>query len=406
MAWLFEPLYNITKVETFKNMAEGNVAQPIEIIKHYNTWQLPIAVVIALLTGITQFFGYKKTSTKHLVKNLAIVLGAAVVLTALLMPLFDLHWADGFLLIVFLFASSFAIVGNTWFIIRALRFKWRLSGASIAHIGFGLMMIGVLVSSAKKQVISQNTRYAYGDNFSEKDNRENILLMKDQPFPMANYLVTYKGDTTEGPNTYYEVHYRDTATGESFSLYPNAQYNPEQGLMPNPDTRHYFTRDIYTHVSLVPKSSEEEWEEDGEHAMAIGDTMIVNGAQIVLSNVTKAIGDTISSQLAGHELHIAEITITKGDSSVVARPVFGIKDGTNYYNIFSVAEFAKIRFNYTPKSVEGEIQHNIETAIKPPRYIIMKAIMFPYINLLWIGTILLLVGFVMSIARRVKENRR
>ena len=406
MSWLFEPLYNITKVESFKNMADGNVAQPIEIIKHYNTWQLPIAVVIALLSGIAQFFAYKKTSKKHISKNLLIIAGASVVLTALLMPLFKLQWADGFLLIVFLFASSFAIVGNLWFIIRALRFKWKLSGASIAHIGFGLMMIGVLVSSAKKQVISQNTRYAYGDNFSEQDNRENILLMKDEPFAMANYLVTYKGDTTEGPNTYYEVHYQDTSNGESFSLYPNAQYNPEQGLMPNPDTRHYPTRDIYTHVSLVPKSSEDEWEEDGEHVMAIGDTMLVNGAQVILSNVTKAIGDTISEQLSGHELHIAEITITKGDSVVVARPVFGIKDGTNFYNIFSVAEFAKIRFNYTPKVVEGEVQHNIETAIKPPRYIIMKAIMFPYINLLWLGTMLLLVGFTMSIVRRVKENRK
>ena len=66
------------------------------------------------------------------------------------MPVFKLWFSTGILLILFLFASTFAIVGNSWFIYKALRFKWKLSGAALAHIGFGLMMIGVLVSSAKK----------------------------------------------------------------------------------------------------------------------------------------------------------------------------------------------------------------------------------------------------------------
>lgn len=405
LSWIFMPLYELTNIDVFKNMATGNVAQPIEIVKHYNTIQLPIACIIALLTGITQFFSYKKSSKKALTKNILITLGIAIVITVLGMLLFKLSFADSVLLIVFLFASTFAIVGNSWFIYKALKFKWKLSGASIAHIGFGLMMVGVLVSSAKKQVISQNTKYFYGENFNEKDNRENILLMKDVPYQMAEYSVTFKGDTTEGPNTYYEVEYRDTLSGEQFVLYPNAQYSEEQGLMPNPDTRHYLTRDIYTHVSLVPKSKEDEWEDDGEHTMAIGDTLLVNRALVILDTVTVAQGDTISSQLAGHELHIAQLRVVTQDSTVIARPVFGIKDGANFYNIFSVAEFAKIRFNYNPKFEDGEITHSIETSIKPPRYIIMKAIMFPYINLLWTGTVLMLIGFAISIRRRLKENK-
>jgi cytochrome c-type biogenesis protein CcmF len=36
----------------------------------------------------------------------------------------------------------------------------------------------------------------------------------------------------------------------------------------------------------------------------------------------------------------------------------------------------------------------------------MKAIVFPWINLVWGGTIIMIIGFCMAIIRRVKEFRR
>jgi cytochrome c-type biogenesis protein CcmF len=38
-------------------------------------------------------------------------------------------------------------------------------------------------------------------------------------------------------------------------------------------------------------------------------------------------------------------------------------------------------------------------------YIIMKAIVFPFINLLWGGTIIMVIGFAISIVRRIKEYK-
>jgi cytochrome c-type biogenesis protein CcmF len=37
-------------------------------------------------------------------------------------------------------------------------------------------------------------------------------------------------------------------------------------------------------------------------------------------------------------------------------------------------------------------------------YIIMKAILFPYINVLWIGTILMILGFFISLYKRIKTK--
>ncbi len=46
-----------------------------------------------------------------------------------------------------------------------------------------------------------------------------------------------------------------------------------------------------------------------------------------------------------------------------------------------------------------------ETSEREPvqKFIIMKAIVFPYINFVWGGTIIMVIGFVMAIYRRVKR---
>jgi len=403
--WLYE---HAGHIEAFKNMADGSVAPPIDAISHYNRWQLPMAIIIALLTGLIQFFRYKNTPPKLIVNRLGTIALISLLITVGLFFLFGLKLRGEFMVVALLFSAVFALVGNGYFIVSALKFKWKLAGGSMAHIGFGMMLIGILVSSSRKHVISLNERVSYGDKFTAKDTRENILLYKGQTLQMADYEVTYLGDSTEGPNTFYKVHYENPKTGESFNLFPNAQYNPDQGLMPNPDTRHYLLKDIYTHVSSVPEFSEAEdkWDDVKVTQMHFGDTVLINNTLVVFKGVQKMRGDSISLDLAGHIMDIAEINVIRGDSSWIARPVYGVKDGTHDYNIFSVAEKVRIRFNYYPEITDEGVVHNIETAIKPPRYIIMKAIVFPYINLLWTGTFVMVFGFSLAIARRRKENKR
>jgi cytochrome c-type biogenesis protein CcmF len=40
------------------------------------------------------------------------------------------------------------------------------------------------------------------------------------------------------------------------------------------------------------------------------------------------------------------------------------------------------------------------------QWVVLKAIEFPFINLLWGGTIIMVVGFILSIFRRNKENKQ
>lgn len=399
-------LYHATGMGMFQTLSEGKLAPPNDPLMHYNKWQLPIAIIMALLTAFAQFTRYRdQKGKKGFWMETGISAGLSVVLTVITV------WIGGYtqlLFILLLFAAYFTMAGNVLFVVSGLKGRFALAGGSIAHIGFGLMLVGVLVSGVGKNVISINTLYNYGTNFSDKETRENILLYKNEPVQMAEYMVTYKGDSVEGPNNYYIVDYEHTATGERFTLFPNAQMSREMGLVANPDTRHYLSRDIFTHVSSVPNKLEpqEEWISEEMHEMEVGDTIVVNRHLVILREVRKLDGTEIAHDLEGHMLQVAELDVIGMDSVVRVRPLFGVKDGLNSYNVFSYAERARIRFNYFPEEVEGVTVHRIETAIKPKDYIIMKAIVFPYINVLWSGMLIMLAGFGVALRQRLVSGRK
>ncbi|HWB65122.1 MAG TPA: hypothetical protein VG603_16510, partial [Chitinophagales bacterium] len=48
---------------------------------------------------------------------------------------------------------------------------------------------------------------------------------------------------------------------------------------------------------------------------------------------------------------------------------------------------------------------SIRETEKPLDFIIMKAIIFPYINLVWLGGIITFLGALISLVRRRRENR-
>jgi cytochrome c-type biogenesis protein CcmF len=123
----------------------------------------------------------------------------------------------------------FSILANGRILGDAIKGKWKLAGSAVAHIGFAMLLVGALVAAATQRTVSVNTTgIGFGDEFAKSnDPKENIILYKDEPVKMHRYTVTYKGDSTEGPNTYYKVNYQviDEKTGtvkENFDLFPNA----------------------------------------------------------------------------------------------------------------------------------------------------------------------------------------
>ncbi|MCB9261349.1 MAG: cytochrome c biogenesis protein CcsA [Flavobacteriales bacterium] len=412
----FKWLANLTGVQTFEKMGAGTVNAPLDIISHFNNFQIWFAIIMAVLSGLVQFLTYKKTTGKNFGKWSGYTFAISLFVTAIFIFIFHLHYnkqefdlKNYISYLIFLFSATFAIVGNIIFMAKALRWKWKLSGSSVAHVGFGLMLMGILVSSSKKNVISENQIYTYGDKMNKQETRETIALFQNQPHQMQEYLVTYAKDTAIEPDHYYRIDYYDTLRKKSFSLKPNVQFRNGSIASSNPDTKHYLTRDVFTYLIQVPDFDENEFLEDSVYFLQQGDTIFSNQSMVKLIDVKKVLADTVESlkTLKGFELYVARLAVTKMDSTVIATPTFVISSTGKGDPIPSFAEFAGVKFEYTPgEDDNGNMVHRFQTWVKPQRYVLMRAIVFPYINLVWLGTIVMLVGFGLSFSRRRKENTR
>src|SRR5690606_11567134 len=321
--------------------------------------------------------------------------------------------------------AAYTIVANGRILGEAIRGKWKLTGSAVAHIGFGLLLIGALVAAATNEVISVNSaNYIAVAGFDQvEDPGDNLFLTEGEPVQMGEYRITYVGDSVAPPNVYYKINYEkvDEETGrvtESFQLRPFAQNNPDMGgLIGTPDTRHYLTHDIYTLITAAMSDSHtqargdgtptgfEDFEEPAVYETNIGDTLRYRNGYIVVEGINRdATVENIPRKdddiIVGLKLNIHAVS---GETYNV-EPVFLIRGGTTFDLFKDVEEQGlRLRFsNIMPQKDKLELMV-YQKPLPEKKWIVFKAIKFPYINFFWCGAIVMTIGFLLSIFRRNRE---
>ena len=173
-----------------------------------------------------------------------------------------------------LFSGWFAVLTNVDYLVQFARKDVKTIGSSLSHIGFGLMLIGILASGANKRVISRNTFLMEGLAAGNEEMLKTVILIRDEPMIMGDYELTLRGDTIDGYNRTYTVDYvKYDAAGralEEFELYPNLLYNKDYTdvAITNPSTRHYWDKDIFTVImSLPPEEQSVKLKEEKEDSL-------------------------------------------------------------------------------------------------------------------------------------------
>jgi cytochrome c-type biogenesis protein CcmF len=402
-----------TSIPVINKIFGSKLAPPVDAIDSYNAWQVPIAIIIALIMGFAQFLKFKKTDSSRFFKDILLPLILSV---AIAVPVAWQMENKHILVFILLFASLFSVLGNIQFWIKTASGKITKAGSSFAHVGFGLILLGALISTSQKQTISSNTSGVditqLGDDFQ---NHENILLFKEDTLRMGNYLVSYRGKETEGINVFYVIDYfengKNGALQKAFTLRPRVQLNPRMGNVAEPDTRHFLHKDIYTHVTYAEleerKEDENGYKEPITHKLGIGDTVFSSSAIIVLDGFlknmdAKQMGLNDSDLVVGASFRI--ITITGKEYR--AEPVYILKDRSSVISMPQEVEELGLKFSFD-KIIphENKIEINLfEKKNNQREFIILKAVVFPYINILWIGCILMAIGIAIAVVERVKKN--
>jgi cytochrome c-type biogenesis protein CcmF len=425
---------------------DSRLALPTDPIKHFNNWQIWTAVLIGILSGVGQFFFWNKMEKKEFFDAITWPFVGSLLLSSVIIVLAKIQNIPHGLMLT---SGLFGLFCNISILIKLAKNNIKLSGGAITHIGIAMMLIGILFSSGYTNTISiNNSGLLYSKEFSDEMNAENILLWRNDPRAMDNYKVTYKGQCVEvenmpilvkkevlfpleederkhiakinldyngkiyhkkgdtvyvtPENTYYAVEYLDTLSNEKFMLYPRAQVNKEMGLLASPDTRRFLSKDLYTHVSSIPDPTQDKkWTDMEEYEMKLSDTIIVNDYVAILDGIAKA-EDVIGIDLAPDDIAVKAIFKVFGNNNTYTLlPVYVIKD-MMVGRVSEVVEDLGLKvtlLNINPE--KGIFNIGINTCQKD--YIIMKAVEKPMINLLWIGTLIMVIGMFIAFLRRYSD---
>jgi len=404
----FQILFS-TSIPVINTIFGTELAPPVDPIAHYNSWQIPFAVIIAILIGFCQFLNYKKTKKKDFLKKISVSLLLGTVITIVIG--WSINMTNYFHLLL-LFASIFAVTANIQYLSHILNGKILKGGASIAHIGFGLILLGALISTSKSDIISQNSSgvdiQGIGKNFS---NQENILLNLNDTLTMGDYKVSYRGSEKIGINIYYNIDFlseTDKGLEKEFTLKPIVQLNKVMGNVAEPDTRHFIDKDIYTHITFADLEKAQGFSQNTDltttdHLMKIGDSIFSSNSIITLEKIIPNIPVPKYKLKEGDIAVGAELkTISMLGKETNVHPTYLIID----QQVFSIPDTIQetgtvFIFNKIDPST-GEITIKmIQNKKKKKDFVILKAIVFPFINVLWSGIILMVLGTIIAIRNRI-----
>jgi cytochrome c-type biogenesis protein CcmF len=413
----------VTSIPVWNSIFKTNIAPPNNPVTLYNVFQAGFGVVVTLLMGFAQFLKYKKTDTARFYITAVVYFVFSALITALISYITGIYHLH-FVFTLVMLGAIYSVLSNGKILAEALKGKLKLAGSAVAHIGFGLILMGAIIAAGARKVVSiNNTGEEYSVEFAKRnDPRENILLVKNKPVKMGDYLVTYTGDSLSMPNHYFKVDYKlmdaNGKVKEEFVLKPNSQFNQKMGLVSSPDTKHYLLHDLYTHVTMAPVNSGME-EADSAHSEAdddknydapiahevkIGDTIRYREGYIVLTGLDKK-AQVENIALSGKDVAVgALLKVVSNGKTYTAEPVYMIKNGS-VFDFSRKVEDAGLKLRFTkilPEQGKEEITVYQQPENKKP-YIVMKAVDFPYINFFWSGTVIMVIGFLMSIFRRNKE---
>ena len=379
-------------------------------IAFYNNWTLPLAVGLVLLAGLGQLFWWNKMSVESVNKVLLGPVALAALSTLLVLVLtpfvsesakpvagFWPRYGQGLLLLLLLFAAFFALYGNAKVMWRVSRGNLRLAGGALAHVGLSIAVIGIVASSGFSNPIS---------NAPPESERENFVLERGRPANVEGYRVEYVGTEpgTRG-QTRYVLSFTDPK-GNDFTLRPVAYESNSGQWILHPDLKLYVEKDIF--VAVTPRAAMDTGRQS-ELTLAQGESAMLGGGDYRLDFLRYETAIDFADELGADEAQRTEIAVgaaltlthLPSQRSFDMRPLYAIRSDRTVNTVGSVADGVAVTF--TGMNVEtGEITLEID-GVEGLDYVVVQAYEKPAISLVWIGLILLTLGFMISVARRAAE---
>ncbi len=398
------------------------IGEDVEYV--YNRIMVLVAVIIGVLTAFAQYLKYKQTESKYYWSKMRLPLVVSILAFVIIAYFGEIRYDKyglGFLVAIHLalMMSVYAVIANAFYLGTVLKWKMKAAGSSIAHFGFGMMIVGILISSANKELISENrtgiaVKGLKDAKGREEDPLENITLIHNIPTPMGKYTVTYLGDSIEEKNNkvYFKINFIKTDTSdnhvtEQFNVTPNAfLMKSDEGtqLSSNPGARHYLTNDVFVYItSWLNPDNITDTASFRYTKIKSGDTVYYSNGFVIVDRLVSANKNDNKDLPLVDSAWISELTVfSKEGRRSDATPAYFIKEDMPSIKTDTIMDQGLVLS--LQKRASGAVELGIKESDAAMRYITMKAYRFPWINLLWLGTIIMFAGFMISMWFRMKSK--
>lgn len=362
-------------------------------MSYYVKTNLPLGIAITLLSGIGQLLWWKHSHTTSLLRGMLPSLVIAAVATVG-MAVFA---TEEVLILVFAFGSAFSLVANVQVGYGIYRGNPKFIGGSIAHIGLAILCLGFITSE----------RY---------DDQKTVSLEKEKPVHALGYTMTYVGYRPVDRER-YAFNVELEKNGKKYVISPTMYYSEfTRGLMRHPDLLNFLSRDVY----LAPLSLEEAKTGEEKTVELLKEKPSDVGGLVItfreFSNLDRAAMVEGRDFAIDVTLNVREKEKRKGKDVVVTMKGSRGMAPEFVPAVYKTAENREYVINLTRIMPEKEdpAKSRVEIAVKfpmdpktPPRgeTLVVEASIKPMINLVWVGTVTLVVGFLLTIIRRAQEAR-
>jgi len=433
--------------QLFRNSPSG---VPVEF---YNRWTLPLALGVVFLAGLGQLFWWNKMTIEHLNRVLLKPIAGAVAATVAVLiftpfarqtvarapagggsggeaaaqqtagvvagiegafEALSTFWAtygQGLLLILLVFAAFFALFGNGLVMWRIGRGNPRMAGGALGHVGFALLMLGVVASSAFSDPIAPRGLTEEGKE------RTAFVAAKGRAQQVDGYTVTYEGKTkNERGRGVYELRF-EAPGGDTFTLRPVAYQGSGKQWFMHPDLKHYFSKDIYASVTPREATGQQSSEKNGgEITLGKGQrrTLGTDRFDVTFEGFAADVPPARTPDSAKIAV-AARLKVANRRTGETRRlqPIYLVmQDRSERFGQVKIDDWG-LTITFTGMNVDsGKARLAIEgVQVMPDDWLVVQAKEKPFIGVLWAGILVLSMGLGLAMYRRTKalafsEDRR
>jgi len=360
----------------------------------YDSTNLPIAILMGLLIGLSLLVQYRMESGQGLFKRamLAAILSAVSLVGLIAIGLHDVTMAG------LAFTSLFAFFVCVRHGYRLAKDQPMLVGGALSHIGVAILFLAIIGSGF------------YG-------NKMTVSLPQNEAKGVLAYQLTYKG-ARQNHDGKWEFVVQVEQGNSAFTLAPimyQSTYN--NSTMRIPDYISFLTRDFY----LEPVSVEEG--STGDHVHDVfdlprGEPVTIGDMIVTFIRFDMTPHGSEGGAMGGSLFPVgAVLEVVRGRSKEVITPVTiykqnderevrGVKLKGSPYE-FQVQEIT-VGMEGRPSAVQikikgfdtGEYDHSHEAK---PEMLVVEASLKPFMIFVWLAAVLISVGFLLAMIHRRRE---